>query len=231
MAEAGNNKRFHNLVGLTIGTGFGAGIVCNGELFLGDNSAAAEVCLLRNRLNPESNAEEGVSIRAVKRHYAELTNIDFANSPEPKNIYEIGTGKLSGNREAAIEAYSRLGQALGDAIAQMLTLTDSIAVVGGGLAGAKSLIMPALLKEMRSNFTNYTNNTYPRLVQRVCNLEDADDLNVFIHGETKNIPIPGTSRVQQYDALKRLGVAFSNIGTSKAIALGAYNYAINKLMY
>jgi glucokinase len=230
MAAAGNDKRFRNLVGLTLGTGFGAGIVCNGELFLGDNSAAAEVCLLRNRLNPESNAEEGVSIRAVKRVYAELAGIDFADAPEPKDIYEIGIGMKSGNKEAALQAYSSLGKALGDAIASMLALTDSLAVVGGGLAGAQSLIMPALLAEMRANFTNYGNNSYPRLVQRVCNLEDADDLNIFIHGETKEIPIPGTSRFQQYDAMKRLGVGFSKIGTSKAIALGAYNYAINAMM-
>ncbi|MCX6232530.1 MAG: ROK family protein [Bacteroidetes bacterium] len=229
MEKAGNEKRFRNLVGFTLGTGFGAGIVRNGELYLGDNSGAAEVWLLRNRINPTTNAEEGISIRAIKRVYAECAKIDIQNSPEPKDIYEIGIGMKPGNRDAAIEAFRQMAVILGDVISNVLTLTDGIAVIGGGIAGAQQLIMPALLQEMRSNYISYGGNSYPRLAQRVCNLDDADDLEVFIKGETKEILIPGTSRTQQYDAMKRVGVAFSKIGTSQAIALGAYNYAVNKL--
>src|SRR5688500_6314740 len=40
LGEAGNPKRYRNLVGLTLGTGFGCGIVCNGVLLEGDNSMA-----------------------------------------------------------------------------------------------------------------------------------------------------------------------------------------------
>ena len=38
-----NPKRYKNLVGLTLGTGFGGGVVLNGSLLEGDNSAGAEV--------------------------------------------------------------------------------------------------------------------------------------------------------------------------------------------
>ncbi len=229
MEENGNEKRFHNLVGFTLGTGFGAGIVRNGELFLGDNSASAEVWLLRNRINTNTNAEEGVSIRAIKRVYAELSRIDNRECPESKDIYEIGIGNKPGNREAAIEAFRQMAVVLGDAISQVLTLTDGIAIIGGGISGAKSLILPALLDEMRGRYTAYAGNTYPRLAQTVCNLEDANELKVFLKGETKKITIPGTNRTQQYDAMKRVGIGFSKIGTSWAIALGAYNFALNKL--
>jgi len=229
MELTGNEKRFRNLVGITLGTGFGAGIVHNGELFSGDNSAAAEVWLLRNRMNPNTNAEEGISIRAVKRVYAEIAKIDYINCPEPKNIYEIGIGSSPGNREAAIEAYRQMAVVLGEVISQILTLTDCIAIIGGGIASAKSLILPGLLKEMRSTFTNYSGSTYPRLTQLVCNLEDPDELALFLKGETREIKIPGSNRTQQYDAMKRLGIGFSKIGTNWATALGAYNFALNKL--
>ena len=71
LEKAGSPKRYKNLFGVTLGTGFGGGIVRNGELFIGDNSMAGEVWLLRNKLDPAMNAEEGASIRAVRRVFAE----------------------------------------------------------------------------------------------------------------------------------------------------------------
>lgn len=229
MEAAGSQKRFRNLVGFTLGTGFGAGIVINGELLIGDNSAAAEVWLLRNKINPLCNAEEGVSIRAIKRVYAELCKIDIADAPEPHDIYKIGIGELDGNRRFACEAFRQLGEVLGDAISQVLTLTDSIAVIGGGIAGANSLILPGMLNEMRGSFTAYSGNTYLRLAQKVFNLDDAAELEQFVKGETKEIQVPGSNKTYSYDSMKRVGIGFSQIGTSKATALGAYNYAVNKL--
>ena len=43
LAEAGSPKRFKNLFGITLGTGFGAGIVSAGKLYPGDNSNAGEI--------------------------------------------------------------------------------------------------------------------------------------------------------------------------------------------
>ena len=47
LAKKCSPKRFKNLVGFTLGTGFGGGIVSNGQLFFGDNSGSGEVWLLR----------------------------------------------------------------------------------------------------------------------------------------------------------------------------------------
>lgn len=229
MQNAGSQKRFRNLVGLTLGTGFGAGIVINGELLIGDNSAAAEVWLLRNKINPLTNAEEGVSIRAIKRVYAELCKIDISDSPEPHDIYKIGIGEIKGNKDAACEAFRQLGEVLGDAISQVITLTDSIAVIGGGIAGANTLILQGLLNEMRNKYIAYSGDIYPRLSQRIFNLDDKDELALFVKGETKELKVPGSNTTYFYDSMKRLGIGFSQIGTSKATALGAYNYAVNKL--
>src|SRR5215469_14953709 len=110
LAKEGSPKRYHNLFGITLGTGFGGGIVYHGELLLGDNSAGAEAWLLRNKLDPSTNAEEGVSIRAVRRVYAECAGLALENVPDPKVIFEIGMGHAEGNKPAAIEAYRRLGE-------------------------------------------------------------------------------------------------------------------------
>lgn len=227
LEESGNSKRYHNLLGLTLGTGFGAGIVRNGELYLGDNSIAAEVWLLRNRINPNTNAEEGISIRAVKRVYAELTGSNHNNGPDPKDIFEIANGNRSGDKEAAIESYRQLGIVLGDAIGNLLTVLDAMVVVGGGLAGAKSLIFPSMLEEISSTFSNYKEITYPRLHQKVYNLDDNDSLHSFLKPSQKIILVPGTDQKLIYNHEAKLGIASSQLGTSRAIALGAYAYALN----
>jgi glucokinase len=225
----GKQKRFKNIAGFTLGTGFGAGIVIDGHLLLGDNSAGAEVWLLRNKINPKTNAEEGISIRAIKRVYASCCGLDESEVPEPHDIYKIGKGLIKGNREAAVEAFRQLGEVLGDAVSHVLTLTDSIAVIGGGIAGAGDFILPALLNEMRSSYIAYSGKVYPRLAQKVFNLEDQNELNLFIEGDTKEIIVNESNKTYYYDSMKRVGVGFSKIGTSKAIALGAYHFAINRI--
>lgn len=229
LVQAGSPKRYHNLVGLTLGTGFGGGLVRNNELFLGDNSGATEVWLLSNKNNPNMNIEEGISIRAVRRAYAELTGVPFEEAPSPKEIYDIGVGTMSGDQEAALEAFRRMGELLGNALCNVLTIADGIAVIGGGVAGARALFMPAMLKEMRSCYTNPKGDTYPRLSQRVFNLEDPADIEKFVKGNAKEIIVPGTYKKISYDPMSRIGVAISRIGTSQAISIGAYAYALKTL--
>ena len=172
LEKAGSPKRYRNLVGLTLGTGFGGGIVRNGELFLGDNSAAAEVWLLSQRYHQERNIEESISIRAVRRVYGELTGTPADKLPHPKDIYEIGIGEKEGDQAAALEAFRRMGQALGDALCNVLTVVDGIAVIGGGVAGAKSLFVPAMMEEVHGQFVGATGVQFPRLAQKAFYLED-----------------------------------------------------------
>ena len=70
LEAAGSIRRYRNLLGVTLGTGFGAGVVLDGNLLLGDNGAGGDVWCLRNKKYPQYIAEESVSIRAVKRVYA-----------------------------------------------------------------------------------------------------------------------------------------------------------------
>ncbi len=229
LEKHGSPKRYKNLFGVTLGTGFGGGIVRNGELFIGDNSGAGEVWLLRNKLAPQMNAEEGASIRAVRRVYASKTGIAFDEAPEPKDIYAIGTGDATGNQAAAQEAFRQLGEVVGDAMGNVLTLLDGLAVIGGGLSGAASLFLPSVINELNSDYTGPDGQPFRRLVPQAFNLEDQGQLAQFLKGDKRTIRVPGSDKQVDYDPLARLGVGLSVLGTSEAVAIGAYAYALNAL--
>lgn len=229
LEKAGSPKRYHNLFGVTLGTGFGGGIVRNGEVFVGDNSMAGEVWLLRHKLHPQMNAEEGASIRAVRRVYAEKAGLPFDKAPEPKTVYEIGQGKVPGDKDAALEAYRQLGEVVGDALGNALTLVDGLAVIGGGLSGAAPLFLPALTDELNSTYTGPNGKAFRRLASQAFNLEDPAQLKKFLAGETRKIVVPGGKRKVKYDPLARVGLGISRLGTSEAVAIGACAFALRKL--
>lgn len=229
LKKAGSPKRYKNLFGVTLGTGFGGGIVRNGELFIGDNSSAGEVWLLRNKLDPQMNAEEGASIRAVRRAYAQKAGIPFEKAPEPKVIFDIGRGKAPGSKGAAVEAFCRLGEVVGDAMAQALTLVDGLAVIGGGVSGSAPLFLPALVDELNGNYTGPSGKPFRRLTQVAFNLEDAAQRKQFVKGQTREILVPGTKKKLKYDPMSRIGVGMSRLGTSEAVAIGAYAFALKQL--
>jgi len=226
LESAGSPKRYRNLFGITLGTGLGGGIVYGGELFLGDNSAGGEAWLLRNKLDPDSNAEEGASIRAVRRVYAREAGLPFEEAPEPEMIFEIGMGRAEGNRAAAREAFRRLGEVAGDAVAQALTLVDGLAVIGGGIAGAHELFLPALVEAVNGVFPV---NGNPRLVARVFNIEDATGCEAFLRSEVRRLTVPGSERQVAYDPCPRTAIGISRLGTSEAVAIGAYAFALSRL--
>ncbi|MGD1085222.1 MAG: ROK family protein [Verrucomicrobiota bacterium] len=229
LEKAGSPKRYKNLFGVVLGTGFGGGIVRDGELFIGDNSIAGEVWLLRNKLAPAMNAEEGASIRAVRRVFAQQSGIPLEQAPEPQGICDIALGRVPGNQSAAREAFRRLGEVVGDAMGNALTLIDGLAVVGGGIAGAWPLFLPALVEELNSTYTGPAGNKFRRLASVAFNLEEPAQLERFLKGETREITVPGGTARIKYDSLQRVGVGLSRLGASEAVAIGAYAFALQKL--
>jgi glucokinase len=229
LKDAGSAKQYKVLFGITLGTGFGGGIVRDGELFIGDNSAAGEIWVMRHKLERDCFAEEGVSIRAVKRVYSKNAGIPVEKCGEPKDIYNIGIGKKPGNKRAALLAFDTMGEVIGDALANAITLVDGLIVIGGGLSGASKLFLPAIVRELNGKIKTVSGVAIPRLETRAFNLEDAADRKKFLKGEQKQITIPGTGKKMAYDPLKRIGVGMSRLGTSKSVAVGAYAFALNAL--
>jgi glucokinase len=229
LEQAGNPKRYRNLLGVTLGTGFGGGIVSCGSLFPGDNSAQGEVNRIRNRTFKNFDAEESVSIRGIKREYANYTGINYASCPEPKEIFEIGMGQLKGNREAAVKAYEAFAIALGDSIANAITLIDGLVVIGGGLSGAFPLFLPKTVEEMNCPYSTVAGQSLSRLEIDSYNLEDPSHLKKFIQASAKEIPVPFSQKHVVYDPCKKTGIGISRLGTSLAVAIGAYSFALHKL--
>jgi len=229
LAKTGSPKCYNNLFGITLGTGFGAGIVRNGELFIGDNASAAEIWAVRNKVYPALSAEESVSIRGVRYAYAKNAGINVEKAPEPKEIYNIALGKVPGDKNAAVEAFREFGTVMGDALANAVTLVDSLVVIGGGLGGAWKLFLPAVINEMNSNLETYDGERLNRMESKAFNLEDVHERAAFMRGEVKEIIVPVTGEKILYDPLKRVGVGMTRLGTSRAVSLGAYAFALNAL--
>jgi len=229
LEAAGATRRYRNLLGVTLGTGFGAGIVHDGKMFRGDNGAAAEIWLTRNKLDPGSFAEEGVSIRAVRRAYAARAAVPVAEAPEPIEIAAIAAGARSGNGAAARHAFRRMGEVAGDAIGNALTLVDSLVVIGGGLAGAAPWFLPALVSELNGSFATQHGEPVSRLVSRAFNVEDPAELEAFVRSGSIRVRVPGADRSVEYDPVKRVGVGVTRLGNAQAVAIGAYAFALDAL--
>ena len=227
LTNAGSAKRFNNLLGYTFGTGFGFGFVTKGELHIGDNSCVETFCL-RHKHMPSVMVEEGVSIRAIKRIYAEESG-STDMSLTPKDIFDIAEGNRKGDQEAARDAFATLGEVAGDAMATAVTLIDGVIVIGGGLAAADKYIRPALLKELRSKIHTMQGSSLNRVQMQVYDLDNEQEFEAFAKGDSRSIKVYGSDREVSYDPQKRIGVMFSKIGASTAISVGAYAFALNQL--
>lgn len=223
----GSAKRYKNMLGYTFGTGFGVGMVVNGELNRGDNSCVETFCL-RHKKYDGIIVEDGVAVRAVKRVYGELSG-DKDHNFEPKDIYDIAEGKIPGDAEAAKKAFVEMGEIAGDAMATAVTLTDGLIVIGGGITAARKYIMPALLAELRSKMKTLGGEELGRVQMKVYDLDDEAQFAEFARGEQRELKIYGSDKTVSYDPQKRIGVAISKMGASKAISVGAYTFALDQL--
>lgn len=227
LEEAGSPKRFSHLLGITFGTGFGAGVVVNGELLMGDNGLGGDIWCFRNKKYPEYIAEDSVAIRAVKRVYKELSG-DMTELT-PKDICGIADGTRPGDAEAAKRSFAEFGEMAGDAIATADTIVDGLVVIGGGVAYSSHYIFPALVNEMNSKLKMMNGEIVGHMQMKAYNLEDPEQVKAFLKGGAVKINIPGSEEKIDYDPVKRVGVVRTKIGASPAISLGAYMFALNEL--
>ncbi len=229
LKESGSLKQYHSLVGFTLGTGFGAGIVLDQRMLVGNSSCGAEIHNTLNALNPKWNAEESVSTRAIQRVYSQQAGISPTVELMPREIYDIARGHMGGNRDAAADSFREFGRGLGNSVANTLALIDGIVVLGGGITAAWELFAPAMFEEINRNYLDPEGIPAPRLSYRVFNLEDDSLFGEFSRGKINEVVVPGSGRRVVYDELPRTGIGLSKLGASRSIALGAYTFALQQL--
>lgn len=219
-------KEFKNLIGITLGTGFGAGVVINQEICKGDNSAGGEIWLMRNLLEPEIIAEESVSVRGIQSYYKNYSHESYELSP--KDIFEIALGEKEGNREAAIMAYDSVAKVVAEALANVINIIDGGVVIGGGIAGSSKLLLPQILKHLNGKIENRHKDKFNRIVSQAFSFEEQDTKQAFYKKAIRKIKVPFSSREIEFVQDKRVPVGISRLGTNSATMLGAYAVALSK---
>ncbi|MFB0516130.1 MAG: ROK family protein [Candidatus Neomarinimicrobiota bacterium] len=140
-AHRGAGRGYPYVLGVTLGTGFGWGIVLNGKVFHGATGTAAEYGLSVWR-EEDHSWEEDVSIRGLLRTYRSLGG--RADSPEE-------VSRLADEGDAtALAAWREYGRVLGLSLSHGVNLLDPhIIVVGGAMAGAWEYFSPAMLESLQ----------------------------------------------------------------------------------
>lgn len=131
-AKYGGAKGLKDVVGLTLGTGTGAGIVIDGKLYNGANVGAGEVCYLPYG---DSYIENYTSGNFFKRY-----------GMDGKKASALAR---EGNEEA-IALWREFGRHVGALLKMiMLTYDPQAVVIGGGIAGEKDLYEAAARESMK----------------------------------------------------------------------------------
>ena len=148
----------------------------------------------------------------------------------PKDICEIAAGTLSGDRQAAKGSFEKLGRTLGEVLATVLTLTDGIVVIGGGLSGAYQFFMPAVMEELEGTLHTHSGAVFSKLQMKVYDMDKSEQLAMLLEPDVEYVDVPGCEDCRiSYTRSKKTGIGISRLGASKAISLGAYAFALNEL--
>jgi glucokinase len=165
----------------------------------------------------------------VRRVYAREAGIAMDMCPEPFEIYRIAKGEAEGNRTAAQEGFRELAVVAADALANSITMFDAPVVIGGGLSGAWDIILPTLTDELNKTFKTPEGKPLQRMELFAYNWQNSDCRADFLKTSGQKILIPGTDEWVDYDSTKKVCVGVSQLGTARAVALGAYAFALLEL--
>ena len=153
---AGAGRGSNSMVMITLGTGFGGGIILDGSLWSGEDGFAGEVghmtihpsgplCSCGARGCVESYVSQ-VAIKRIVSEHAELSEklAGTEESAVPERLAELAREK----DQAAISVWNDFGANLGVGISILVNALDvKTVVVGGGLSGAWELFIEKTLEE------------------------------------------------------------------------------------
>ena len=162
----GNARGMKDFAMITLGTGLGSGIVCNGEMVYGHDGFAGEyghIAIESRETGRECGCgrkgclEAYVSATGIKRTAFDLMATMTCDSELRTILYDKFEAKMLSDAAAkndpiALEAFERTGKYLGLALADLTAVTSPEAIIlFGGLANAGDYILRPTYKHMEEN--------------------------------------------------------------------------------
>ncbi|WP_420318087.1 ROK family protein [Ekhidna sp.] len=171
--QFGVAKNLKDFIYITLGTGLGSGIVCNGQVIYGNDGFAGEMG--HSILIPDGRdctcgrkgcLEAYVSLRGIKQTYNELGG---AGDLSPNEIAE----NANAGNELCLSVYDQTGKWLGLKLADAAVYTSPEAIVFfGGIAEASDLFFSSLKESLEENVHNLYRNKI-KLLKSSLPLNDA----------------------------------------------------------
>ena len=159
--QYGAGRGHKDLLYLTVSTGIGGGVICNGKLLQGFHGMAAELghitvdpngplCGCGHRGHIESFASGPAIARYVAEQMKAGKESSLRDTPRPTAV-QVGEAARDGD-ELAISAFERAGYYLGIAVANYLATFDpSIVIFGGGASQAGDLLFLPFQESLKKN--------------------------------------------------------------------------------
>lgn len=116
----------------------------------------------------------------------------------------------------------RGGQPIGDSVTLPAEPHDLEASLRNMVAGFQSLIDQV-------GAASYAGGTTDRLIQDAYDLGNPAQRSEFLRGGARAVAVPHSSRTVVADPGKRVGVGISKLGASRAVGIGAYAFALDRL--
>lgn len=136
----GEGKKYENLIGVTMGTGLGAGVIMHNHLYCGNNTGAGEIGSLPYLDNDFE-------------HYCSSSFFTHYYNTSGKNAYIEALNK----DEKAIKIWDEYGKHLGELVKAILYIYDPNAIIFGG---SISNAFPFFINSLRNTVKKfpYTNS-------------------------------------------------------------------------
>ncbi len=156
----GAGKGDKNMIFITMGTGFGAGLILNGQLYSGTNGNAGEIGHVRIKENgPLAYNKKGCVESFCSGAGITKIALEMANKEKemPKCIVDMGDVTTKKLAEAAhngdtfaIKVFNRCGKMLGRTLAVLVDLFNpSKIVIGGVYMRANDLLIKSMKRELK----------------------------------------------------------------------------------
>ncbi len=160
-ASRGAGQGYPYVIGITLGTGMGWGIVLDGKVYQGATGTAAEYGLALIGEDGQT-WEDRISIQGLLNTFHKLGG----QADSPKNVHDLA----SQGDATAKKAWQLYGGILGLALSHAVNMLDPhIIVIGGAMAGAWDHFAPAMMDTLNEHIF-----TLPRANLKVCRSQLGD---------------------------------------------------------